>query len=123
MSSPYRRVFALCLLLLAAPACLNVRPWREQERPWTSETVAEAERVRVTYEDGTRVILKEAAVVASPGVVRGLEHPGGESLEVPLEQIASLETRRFESVRAALNVPLFAVALALMVAAAFVAAV
>lgn len=103
MQSPRWLVFALCVLLLVAPACVNVSPWRAQEPPWTSEVVSKATRVRVTQADGTRVVLSEAALLEPSGELRGLEVPAGDEFRVSLDEITILETQRLEWGRVAIN--------------------
>lgn len=99
---------ALVATLLLTSSCMQVRPWRTQDRPWQPETVSNANRVRVTQLDGTVVVLKQASLHTTERELHGVavgEASAG-SLIFPIDGLASLETSQLEGGRVAGNMVL-----------------
>ena len=103
------RVLVLTFALVLQ-GCLNTRPWRRQERPWTPETVQHAEDVRVTRKDWTMVLFEEFVVVVGEGggYIEGPpgkgREPNAPSIRVGFDEIEVFETRRQEDARVVVNI-------------------
>jgi hypothetical protein len=99
---------ALCICSLLAAGCVNVRPWRVHERPWTPEVVEAASGVRATHSDGTTIVLEDAYLDADATVLHGTRVPAsdGAPVAIPTDELALLETRRVEPLRLLANLGL-----------------
>jgi hypothetical protein len=95
------RLVALVAVLLLTSSCMQVRPWRTQDRPWQAETVSDANQVRITRLDGSTVVLKQVSLNETDGELHGVEFagPSTESLTFPIDDLDSLETRKVEGTR------------------------
>jgi len=101
-------VVALCVSGLLLAGCLQVRPWRVHERPWTEAVVASAHQVRATRADGTQIVLEDAQLDAAASVLSGRPVPpgDGEQVSIAVDTLTQLETSRVESSRVLANIGL-----------------
>jgi hypothetical protein len=82
------------LVTLVLFAACAVNPWRDQQPPWTAETVVGADDARATLASG------EVLLVAEPRI-RGAELVGQQERgerSVLLSEVSRLETRRVQAV-------------------------
>ena len=80
----------LSSLLMLTVAC---SPWRQVDRPWSTDSLNGGRTVRATMTDG-RVVTLGSAVVAQQGdelVLRGTPTDGDPTAEVPLRDAQRLE--------------------------------
>lgn len=114
--SPVSPGLMLLLVLLGAlTGCAAWRPWRTAEQPWTAQTLARAQAVRLKLVDGSAVELTDplwverasgpaiAGCTTGPAPARA-EGGGAAAREVALVQVASLEVRKLDGDRVVGNV-------------------
>ncbi len=111
------RYLLFAVMLFVAAAC-ETAPWREQPPPWTYTTVRGAEEVLVVRYDGEVVVLRRARIEVAAGGSWLIGESNASELRLPLEDVASLETRRTETLRVIANTAIVAVAVAVVVAGA-----
>jgi hypothetical protein len=99
----------LCLTLLIA-SCVNTQEWKEQRPPWTSKTVAGANHVRITSNQGELITLDQAKIESVEGreLLLGQRKVGAEGTlekyQVPLTQVVRLEVSHTDAGLVALDV-------------------
>ncbi len=124
-----RRVLPITLAVAAAfaPACLDTRPWRSREPPWSEASFSESDEVRVQRSDGSWMFLSQAhigrdargVVLHGTSLTTGAAPP--RALEVPLSDVVRLDVRHTEPARVLGNALIGTLLAVLVLSTVFVA--
>ena len=88
----------------ALASCQSSTPWREQPPPWTADSLTDAAYARIQARDGRETVLRTPILgsgASGPflsGQLVSEQNTGEHTVNVPLADIARLETRHSDSI-------------------------